>query len=278
MIIHLLLWGILFATINVDWSSDWLDQRIRPHTPAPLAVLIFPVYVYVNAFVLIPQYLSRDKWKTYLLLAGVLFVGPEGIRMLVYLVQFPDRRIIDELFGRDSFLFGAPSAFFMALNVSFIYRLAKDWFRNKRRSQEQQTDSLSKPIVRPYEQNALLSDPEEVAAIRQALTFQLEKEEVYLNPQLSLRELAEKLPTTEKKLSFFLNQHLHSSFYELLNQHRVEKFKREVAKPENESLSIVGVALNCGFPSKSSFYRAFKARVGTSPSAYLKRVKHPSES
>ena len=100
----------------------------------------------------------------------------------------------------------------------------------------------------------------------------METEKIYLNPELTLRDLADKVGSTEKKLSYLINQNLKTNYYELINTYRVEKFKTEVAKSENKSLSLVGLALNCGFPSKSSFYRAFKSKVAMSPSEYVKNV------
>jgi AraC-like DNA-binding protein len=104
------------------------------------------------------------------------------------------------------------------------------------------------------------------------LNHQLTTEEIYLDPELKLRDVAKAIESTEKKVSYLINQYLKSSFYELINRYRVEKFKTEIANPENENLSIVGVAFNCGFPSKSSFYRAFKSNVSMSPSEYLKTI------
>jgi AraC-like DNA-binding protein len=175
------------------------------------------------------------------------------------------------LFSRDSFLFGTPSPFFFALNISFIYRFAKDWLLNKNRPLVIQEGHFQHKASVPYENTVLLSD-EEADKLEEALMYQLENEALYLNPELTLRELAETIGSTEKKVSYLLNQNLKISYYELINKCRVEKFKTEIAKPENKSLSIVGVALNCGFSSKSSFYRAFKSQVSMSPAKYVRDV------
>lgn len=271
-IIHVLFWVFIFTSINVDWTSDWLDKSIRMNTPAPLSVLILPIYFYINAFVLIPKYFSFEKWMSYLLFAFLVFIVPELLRVLAYIGLFPETDFMKELFSRDSFLFGAPSVFFIALNTSFVYRFTKDWFANKKKIKELEQASEQKPSATPYENTKLLSD-EEAAVLAQAIEHQLGQEKVFLKSELTLRDLSEKVGSTEKKISYLLNQHLKTNFYELVNKHRVEQFKLEVAQPENHALSIVGIALNCGFPSKSSFYRAFKSYVGTSPSEYIKKIR-----
>ncbi len=270
--IHLIFWFFIFASVNVDWNEDWFDVRLRPNTPAPLSVLILPIYFYVNAFILIPKYFSKESWKKYVFFASLLFFGPEILRVIFYEMKFPERDIYAHLFHRDSFLFGAPSIFFIALNASFIYRLTKDWFSNKDKIQKLEQNQSKKKSNTPYEDSKLLNAAE-IDILKKSILHQMEVEESFMNQDLTLRELAETVDSTEKKISYLLNQEMDTNFYEFINNYRVEKFKIEAVKPENKSLSMVGIAQNCGFPSKSSFYRAFKSHVGTSPSEYLKTHK-----
>lgn len=264
---HVLFWIFLFSAVNIEWTQNWFDASIRPKTPAPLSFLIFPILFYVNAFFIIPKYFQIAKWKQFIFFAFLLFILPELIRCLIYISTISDKTFMDELFSRDSFIFGAPSPVFMALNTSFIYRLTKDWLVNK--SRPERPVAQEKVEAQPYENTNLLT-PEEVTKMSEDLKNKLRTEEAFLNSELTLRELAASINTSEKKLSFLLNQKMNTNFYELLNTYRVEKFKTEVKKDENKNLSIVGLALNCGFQSKSSFYRAFKSQVGSSPSKYLK--------
>ncbi len=268
--VHVLLLIFYFSAINVDWSSNWFDRSLRPNTPSPLSTLIFPIFFYVNAFILIPKYFSFEKWKQYMFFAFLLFILPEIIRCIFYTYGLGITNFYDELFSRDSFIFGSPNPFFLALNSSFIYRLTFDWLANK--SNVEMTPPPPKN-GQAYENSPLLTK-EEIEHLDQLLQDQLNEKEIFLNPDLTLRTLANQIDTTEKKLSYLLNQHLDTNFYELLNKCRVEKFKTEALKPENQQLSIMGIAQNCGFQSKSSFYRAFKTLVGSSPSAYLKKIKN----
>jgi AraC-like DNA-binding protein len=266
--IHLFFWIFILSALNVDWTANWFDQSIRPSSPAPLSVMIFAIFFYVNTFVLLPKYFSHKTWKKYIAYAFLLFILPELIRMVIYRFTISDTNFAGILFSRDSFLFGAPSPFFIAINASFIYRFTKDRLLKKNQMQKLDETTQKKSTV-PYEDSNLLSD-EEANVLEQQLNHQLETEEIFLNPELTLRDVAEAIGSTEKKVSYLLNQYLKTSFYEFINKHRVEKFKTEVAKSENKTLSIVGIAFNCGFSSKSSFYRAFKSQVSMSPSEYIK--------
>ena len=108
--------------------------------------------------------------------------------------------------------------------------------------------------------------------IAKALEEQLVTQKPYLNPDLTLRDLSKIVQTTDKKLSVYLNQHLNTSFYDFINLKRINEFKRRSEHGDIENYSVVGLALECGFKSKSSFYRSFKKHLSTTPTASLKEI------
>ncbi|TMM58319.1 AraC family transcriptional regulator [Maribacter algarum] len=111
---------------------------------------------------------------------------------------------------------------------------------------------------------------EELEELKSNLDDILIYEKPYLQQELTLSGLAELIGTTDKKLSSLLNHHLNVSFYDFINQYRVEEVKEKLKLEEYEKYSLLGLAYTCGFNSKSSFYRAFKKETGISPTAYKK--------
>lgn len=98
----------------------------------------------------------------------------------------------------------------------------------------------------------------------------MEEDRLFLNPLVNLTLLAEHTSLPPKNISAVLNQHLHTSFNEFVNNYRIAAFKEKVSDPAFEHLTIMGLALECGFNSLPTFQRAFKNKEGISPKEYIK--------
>lgn len=101
----------------------------------------------------------------------------------------------------------------------------------------------------------------------------IEEEEIYRNPQLSLTDLAQKLGTNPRVASKVINQGFEMNFNDLINFHRVEAVKEQLAQQKDKEFTLLGIALDCGFNSKTTFNRAFKKHTSLSPNHYLKQMK-----
>jgi AraC-like DNA-binding protein len=97
-------------------------------------------------------------------------------------------------------------------------------------------------------------------------------DKLYLNPNLNLNIFSEHTGIAQKIISAVLNQHLHKSFNEFVNEYRIEAFKEKIMQPETDNLTIAGIALECGFNSQATFQRTFKLATGVSPSEFRKNA------
>jgi AraC-like DNA-binding protein len=84
--------------------------------------------------------------------------------------------------------------------------------------------------------------------------------------------LAKKIKIHPNYLSQVINEKQGKTFFEYINTLRVEEFKRLVALPESKQFTIMSLAYDCGFNSKSSFNKNFKKVTGQSPSEYLAAI------
>lgn len=108
--------------------------------------------------------------------------------------------------------------------------------------------------------------------LKKQLDTLMKQEKIYSAPDLSLQMLASRLDIHPNYLSQYVNEELGSTFYDYVNQQRVEEFKRIVILPENQPYNMLSLAYDCGFSSKSSFNRNFKKITGQTPSQYLAAV------
>ncbi|MFK7954056.1 MAG: helix-turn-helix domain-containing protein [Ekhidna sp.] len=97
-------------------------------------------------------------------------------------------------------------------------------------------------------------------------------ESIYRKHELSLNDLAAELGIHPNYLSQIINEKEKKNFFDFVNTYRVEEFKRRIVVKENHQLTLMAIAYDCGFNSKSSFNRYFKKHTGKTPSQYFKAV------
>lgn len=95
----------------------------------------------------------------------------------------------------------------------------------------------------------------------------------YLDPELNLRSLAEKLGLHPNELSRIINEALKKSFNDFINEYRVAEVTRKMQDPANDRITLLGIAYDSGFNSKSTFHRIFKELTGKSPAEYKTGLK-----
>ena len=93
-------------------------------------------------------------------------------------------------------------------------------------------------------------------------------EKPYLNPELTLTQLASEIDISKHHLSQIINEQFNLNFFEFINQYRVEEVKSRINDPKFENYSLLGIAFDSGFNSKSSFNRIFKRLTNQTPSQY----------
>jgi AraC-like DNA-binding protein len=98
----------------------------------------------------------------------------------------------------------------------------------------------------------------------------MESKKPFLNPELKLSGLAEALEILPNHLSQVINAELNKSFFDFINEYRIEEAKRRLLDAKYEHYSILAIALDVGFNNKASFNRVFKKQTGMTPSDFVK--------
>ncbi len=98
-----------------------------------------------------------------------------------------------------------------------------------------------------------------------------EEEKFFRNQKLSLGQVAERLKLPERYLSELINTYHKTSFRHFVNRFRVEEAIERIQDQGQNHKSLLGIAMDVGFNSKSTFNHSFKARTGKNPSDFLKK-------
>ena len=119
------------------------------------------------------------------------------------------------------------------------------------------------------------ADPPEQESLEE-WKFKLERlmdeDKPYLNPDLTLSELAKQLGISSNLLSQVINTCFGRNFNDFVNGYRVEAIKEKLQAGEQKTKSFLGIAFDCGFNSKATFNRTFKKFTQLSPSEFSRKI------
>jgi len=123
------------------------------------------------------------------------------------------------------------------------------------------------PGTKKYQRSGLRT--EDVADLVNKIGKYMVIEKPYLNRELSIYDLSDQLRISRHILSEVINEHMGKNFYSLVNDYRVNEVKERLTGDEFKHLTILAIAFDSGFNSKSSFNTIFKEKTGQTPTEYL---------
>jgi AraC-like DNA-binding protein len=110
----------------------------------------------------------------------------------------------------------------------------------------------------------------EIDTVLEIFAKGMKEEKWFQSPSLSLRELAENVNISSNKLSWLLNERIGQNFNEYINGFRLENFKEIALNPANSHLTLLALAYESGFNSKTVFNTFFKKTEGMTPKAWVR--------
>lgn len=110
--------------------------------------------------------------------------------------------------------------------------------------------------------------------LQRKIEEQFDKNKIHLIMNLKLQDLADKLNEPLNKMSFYINDIFKVNFNELVNQYRLKEFLNLVESRSLKNFTILDLAMDSGFSSKTSFNRVFKDFFHQTPSQYIKNRKN----
>jgi len=247
----LLLLPCISQVIDIlPFSLDWICN---------IGVLCFILYVLASHNKKIGAYYSDIENKTLSWIKGIVYV---------YLF-FHGLWIIEEWVGDEveiiRELFASISAI---LTLLMIY-----WVGYKGVSQPGIFDiKIAHQQVQPKEK-PVANLSEITIDVFQDINNKVLAKEYYKQADITISKLANELSINEKDLSRLINDHTGNNFYHFINHYRVEEFKRLIHSDKSHYMSLLGLAEEAGFASKSTFYHVFKSYEGMTPKQYFNKRK-----
>ena len=142
--------------------------------------------------------------------------------------------------------------------------------------------SVNSLVAIPLPINNLQSKTDEITAEEQVdapienLEVEVEKVSVYMesmkpytNPKLTLGELSNGLVLPPYQLSKIINNGFGKNFFDFINTYRIEEFKKRVDAPQFRNHTLLSIAFDVGFNSKTAFNRSFKKITNQTPSSFF---------
>ncbi len=236
VVVQVLFYGLLMAQSLA--TKAWFWQTI--HKPYTRYIEYYAACLMVLYSIYRSLPVATTRWMKNLLTGLAVFYGVATIDPLVNQFYLPPNW---------------PKFYLTAqLLPFFVYTLALLGFINPRLPKPERTGSTG--AVTPDQRAQLLN-----AIGQQAL---------YKDPELTLAALAKHLGETPNSVSRIINTGFNQSFNEFINTYRIEEVKRRMAAGDTNRLTILALALDAGFSSKTTFNRVFKEQTGYTPSAYTK--------
>ncbi len=118
-------------------------------------------------------------------------------------------------------------------------------------------------------QNSNLQDNQK-DKFQEKLLVNMKSQKPYLNPELNISQLSEQLKIPTYYLSQLINERLGCNFLDFVNRYRIEELKDKLMDESLNHYTIITLAYESGFNSKTAFYSAFKKNVGSTPSQFRK--------
>ncbi|WP_442267217.1 helix-turn-helix domain-containing protein [Tenacibaculum sp. ZS6-P6] len=182
--------------------------------------------------------------------------------------------IIDIICG--GILFAYPSLQ-LVLFINLLYLTGLIWYMGYYGLNQSQvfliTQEIEKKGTKLYVESPTLIHSDEFIELEKKMKELFENRRLFKQQNLTLRETADALEVSDKKLSNFINQYLKTNFYDYVNSYRIQNFKESIQKGDSNQLTLLAIAFDSGFNSKATFNRVFKNSEGITPLQYKKSIE-----
>lgn len=164
------------------------------------------------------------------------------------------------------------------LYISGIFYIAYHWLWQKEvfpypsAEKEEVNRIIAQATKQDLDKKKPISD-EKLSELKMQVQELIEVRKLFMTSDLNLVGLAHHLNISSHLLSYVINKGFNENFYQLINRYRIEEAKKLMVDPKMDHLSLLGIAFEVGFSSKTVFNTTFKKITSQTPSAYKKSMQ-----
>jgi len=259
---------LVIISLNQAEQTQMTEQILASDLPAWMFLASILIYLYIFAYL----WLSYRTVSAYRAIIKDKYSSLEGINLdwLNFIIRSFTAITVFAMVHNVIPVLGSPTFHYITLIILLVFTF---YFVNR-----VLVRALNQPeIFSGIELNELdkyagsTLDAKEIENFKRQLIIVLEEERLYLNPDLTINELAERLQTSSRVLSQVINQSFNKRFYDFINTYRCEEVKRILQGPD-EKITILEALYQAGFNSKSSFNKEFKKLTGQTPTEFKKSI------
>lgn len=261
--IIVILVDFVFMNLGVEGLLSWKLHAITALYSFTITLVNIAYFDFINA-----KFNEKSKPSKRIIIgvigATILTLITYFVCRLIHLVLLTQNKtLIGFLENEDlgHYLFPLLMTLVIALFIQSIVFLKA--FQNSQEINMSQTN---------FKKNFNIDSVEAKTEISKTLQRLLEQEKCYQNAELDLKGLSELLGIPKRRTSILIQELYGKSFSECINDFRLEEVLYRFKNQKHKKLTIVALALEAGFPSKSTFYRHFKLKMGISPSEFLDQI------
>jgi AraC-like DNA-binding protein len=280
--LRFILWNagliILSELAGLSFMLYHAKQRLRFIEGVELVPLVYlPFILFMTGYFYYYVYASYKTLKDYKDKVLQIYSYRENVDLLWLrrlLTLFSGITIIIFPIGLVSYYYYRSMVFadylFFLMLVVFIFFLGYWGYQQGRVFNFNNDLEPSETLEKVSHQPATKSLPKNYREEASQLTRVMEMKKPFLEPMLTIYDLSKLMDIPPHQLSKVINSEFHCNFFEFINSYRVEEFKQKSFSREYKNLTILAVALECGFNSKSAFNRIFKESTGVTPGDFIK--------
>ncbi|WP_196886124.1 helix-turn-helix domain-containing protein [Aureivirga sp. CE67] len=217
-------------------------------------IMRIPIMLVISYYLVNTIYITykkaEKKWVLYFLIP--------------YTIIFLVEKLADILYQKHDSIPFIESYGIIGLSVLLFYIIIFNFIINPK-------SVLPKPKLEKYKSSNLKKDTIETE--KQRILDLFEKEKIFKNKEIKVNDVAKQLGISRQQLSEILNLHLGGNFQDILNKYRVEEFINYLQDEKYKNYTLLGIAFEVGFSSKTSFYTCFKKEKGMTPNAFKKSLE-----